>query len=243
MDGKTLFQKLTYFPYELRKEVKLLFDLLDPALHEDTIKYLNFMNYGGCSKLEKAISALKRENSYILFINCYDKESKFLYEICNIEFGEEQNQEGKYPAYGGKFKTSSAFNREGANVLLEKSADSFCSTHFTDEKLFLGKNAFSFQAKLEYVSQKFLLLFIQENPHDILSCMKNFNNLIDEDKYKNIKVKIPDLKKQKEILLIVDKNKHIIHTLKEKIKENEEQLQVFMSESISKLQTKNHVLT
>lgn len=243
MDSKTLFKKLVDFPFEQKKEITTLFSLLSPELHEETIKYMNFMNHKERAIMEKTISALKRENSYHLFIHAREEEYKFLHEICDMEYGEEQTSgEGEFPfyqSYASGFSTSSTFNREGANILIGKFQNSFYTISFMDKKLFLGKAAFSLKAKPEHVLQEFLVLYLRKNSYDLFNCTRNCSDAIDEEKYKSIQLKIPGLKKQEEILHLVKKNQKLINILEQKLQKNEEEIQKFVREYISKLQVDN----
>lgn len=236
MNSKTLFKKLIDYPYEQTKDLKTLFALLRPEYHAQTIEYLNFMNHEICGRIENTITALKRQNKYHMCIHAINAIETPIYEICNIEYGEEQQSgEGLYPACGSGLETSSTWNREGSNILIGNFRNSWCCINFTSQKVFLGSNAFSINAKPQKVLQEFLVLYLHEHIDCIFDCTRNCKDLIDMEKYNDIKVKIPDMEKQKEILQLVKKNNELVKVLSQQLSENGKEVQNFISETTTRL--------
>ena len=139
-------------------------------------------------------------------------EIKTLGEICEINNGtrivKNNNIEGEYPVYGSgraMFSTNT-FNREGFNILIGRFALSLECIRFINEKIFLNDSGLSVKPKdKNIILHKYIGYYLLENQNIIYNCARGTaQKNLDMDKFKSIKIPIPSIEKQKEIVKYLD---------------------------------------
>jgi len=133
-------------------------------------------------------------------------------EICSIDYGtrivKNNNIEGEYPVYGSgraMFSTNS-YNREGYNILIGRFALSLECVRFVNDKIFLNDSGLSVKPKdFKSLLHKYVGYYLHENQNIIYDCargtaQKNLNM----DNFRSIKIPIPSLKRQLEIVEYMD---------------------------------------
>lgn len=136
---------------------------------------------------------------------------KTLGEVCSIDYGTRivkgNNTEGEYPVYGSgraMFSTNT-FNREGYNILIGRFALSLECVRFIDEKIFLNDSGLSVKPKTDILLHKYLGYYLLHNQSIIYNCARGTaQKNLEMDIFKSIKIPIPSLDKQQEIVKYLD---------------------------------------
>jgi type I restriction-modification system DNA methylase subunit/restriction endonuclease S subunit len=165
------------------------------------------------------------QNDYSLFVNKYNiieeekiegLEYKKLGEICDIKFGTRIKREEveakeeskiKYPCYGGGGISfyMNEFNREGKNLVISRFGVSENCVRIIDSKFWLNDSGMTIHSKYDKCIQKYLNYMILLKQKDIYNlsvgaCQKNVNI----DDLKNLKIPIPPLPIQQQIVEALD---------------------------------------
>lgn len=161
---------------------------------------------------------------------------KTLGEVCSIDYGtrivKKDNQEGQYPVYGSgraMFSTDT-FNREGFNILIGRFALSSQCVRFVNEKIFLNDSGLTVKPKTYILLHKYIGYYLLLNQNVIYNCSRGTaQKNLEIDVFKSIKIPVPSLERQKEIIEYCESNDTLIKQLEKEIKNNKEQAKLFMN--------------
>ena len=136
---------------------------------------------------------------------------KTLGEVCSIDYGTRivkgNNTEGEYPVYGSgraMFSTNT-FNREGYNILIGRFALSLECVRFITEKIFLNDSGLSIKPKTDILLHKYIGYYLLHNQSIIYNCARGTaQKNLEMDIFKSIKIPIPSLERQQEIVKYLD---------------------------------------
>ena len=136
---------------------------------------------------------------------------KTLGEVCEIDYGtrivRKNNVDGEYPVYGSgraMFSTNT-FNREGYNILIGRFALSLECVRFINEKIFLNDSGLSVKPKTNILLHKYIGYYLLHNQNIIYNCARGpAQKNLEIDIFKSIKIPIPSLERQKEIVEYLD---------------------------------------
>jgi len=136
---------------------------------------------------------------------------KTLGEVCSIDYGtrivRKDNIEGEYPVYGSgraMFSTET-FNREGFNILIGRFALSLECVRFVNEKIFLNDSGLSIKPKTDILLHKYVGYYLLHNQSIIYNCARGTaQKNLEMDIFKSIKIPIPSLERQQEIVKYLD---------------------------------------
>jgi len=136
---------------------------------------------------------------------------KTLGEVCSIDYGtrivRKDNVEGEYPVYGSgraMFSTES-FNRDGFNILVGRFALSLECVRFVNEKIFLNDSGLSVKPKTDILLHKYIGYYLLHNQNVIYNCARGTaQKNLEMDIFKSIKIPIPSLERQQEIVKYLD---------------------------------------
>ena len=136
---------------------------------------------------------------------------KTLEEVCSIDYGTRivkgNNIEGEYPVYGSgraMFSTNT-FNREGYNILIGRFALSLECVRFINEKIFLNDSGLSIKPKTDILLHKYIGYYLLHNQSIIYNCARGTaQKNLEMDIFKSIKIPIPSLERQQEIVKYLD---------------------------------------
>lgn len=191
------------------------------------------------SEMEKIIEHLKNLNKInvkISISNCIDIEIKTLGEVCNIEYGtrivKKNASRGEYDVYGGGdiTFTTDIYNREGYNIIIGRFALSAECVRLINKKIFLNDSGLSVKPiNTTYLNHKYLGYYLHSNQKLIYNLARGAGQKnLDIEKFNNLKIPIPSLEKQNEIIEYCDRNQTIIDNLKKTIEDNKKLMkQVF----------------
>jgi type I restriction enzyme S subunit len=170
---------------------------------------------------------------------------KILGEVCSIDYGTRivkgNNTEGEYPVYGSgraMFSTNT-FNREGYNILIGRFALSLECVRFINKKIFLNDSGLSVKPKTDILLHKYIGYYLLHNQSIIYNCARGTaQKNLEIDIFKSIKIPIPSLDKQKEIVEYCEYNDTLIKQLEKEIENNKRLAQQFITGIV-----KSHVQT
>ena len=136
---------------------------------------------------------------------------KTLGEVCSIDYGtrivKSNNTDGDYPVYGSgraMFSTNT-FNREGYNILIGRFALSLECVRFINEKIFLNDSGLSVKPKTDILLHKYVGYYLLHNQSIIYNCARGTaQKNLEMDIFKSIKIPIPSLERQQEIVKYLD---------------------------------------
>jgi type I restriction enzyme, S subunit len=148
-------------------------------------------------------------------------EIKTLGEVCDIENGKrivkKEVESGDYPVYGsGEASfTTNIFNREGFNIIVGRFALSSNCVKLLNNKIFLNDSGFSIKFKNQLFLNKYLGYFLINNQKNIYNCSSGVaQKNINFDEFNLIKIPIPSIEKQEEIVKDLDILTENINTIK-----------------------------
>jgi type I restriction-modification system DNA methylase subunit len=136
---------------------------------------------------------------------------KTLGEVCSIDYGtrivRKNNVKGEYPVYGSgraMFSTET-FNRDGFNILVGRFALSLECVRFVNEKIFLNDSGLSVKPKTDILLHKYIGYYLLHNQNVIYNCARGpAQKNLEMDIFKSIKIPIPSLEHQQEIVKYLD---------------------------------------
>ena len=132
-------------------------------------------------------------------------------EVCSIDYGirivKGNNTEGEYSVYGSgraMFSTNT-FNREGYNILIGRFALSLECVRFINEKIFLNDSGLSIKPKTDILLHKYIGYYLLHNQCIVYNCARGTaQKNLEMDIFKSIKIPIPSLERQQEIVKYLD---------------------------------------
>ena len=168
---------------------------------------------------------------------------KTLEEICSIDYGTRivrgNNTEGEYPVFGSgrQMFSTETFNREGFNVLIGRFALSLECVRIVNQKLFLNDSGLSVKPKTDNVLHKYIAYYLFENQNIIYDCARGTaQKNLDMNKFKKLKIPIPTIEQQNEIIKQIDalndENKKLEEQIKENIKKSKQIISGMVVKSI-----------
>jgi type I restriction enzyme S subunit len=165
---------------------------------------------------------------------------KTLEEICSIDYGTRivkgNNTEGVYPVFGSgrQMFSTETFNREGFNVLIGRFALSLECVRFVNQKLFLNDSGLSVKPKTDNVLHKYIAYYLFENQNIIYDCARGTaQKNLDMNKFKNLKIPIPSIDQQKEIIKQIDYLNNENKKLEEQINKSKQIISGMIVKSIN----------
>ena len=162
-------------------------------------------------------------NSYSLNYSEYMKDEEEQYgddiiiktigEVCEIQNGKriikDQVEHGKYPVLGGGGFTSfytNEYSREGKTCKISREGMSLHNcVMILNEQYYLNSQAFTIESKNENLINNYLFYYLYNNKNEIFNCGRgSAQKAIDINMFKSIKIPIPSIEKQKEIIEYLD---------------------------------------
>jgi len=138
---------------------------------------------------------------------------KTLGEVCEIQNGKrivkEQVETGEYPVLGGGGFTSfytNEYTREGKTCKISREGMSLHNcVMILNEKYYLNSQAFTIKSKTYILKNEYLWYFLENNKAKVFECGRGTaQKAIDIEKFKLIKIPIPPVEDQNEIVEYLD---------------------------------------
>lgn len=210
---------------------------------QEIVKYLDFIYEKANKTSNEKIIELKQLNEFCLSNQKIFGENivKTIEEVCSIDYGTRivkgNNIEGEYPVYGSgraMFSTNT-FNREGYNILIGRFALSLECVRFINEKIFLNDSGLSIKPKTDILLHKYIGYYLLHNQNIIYNCARGTaQKNLEMNIFKSIKIPIPSLERQKEIVECCEYNNTLIKQLEKEIENNKKQAQQFITSIIKR---------
>jgi type I restriction-modification system DNA methylase subunit len=206
-------------------------------LQKEIVKYLDFIYEKANKTSYEKIAELKQLNEFCLNNQRIfgDNIVKTLGEVCDIDYGTRivkgNNVEGEYPVYGSgraMFSTNT-FNREGFNILIGRFALSSECVRLINEKIFLNDSGLTVKPKSSILLHKYIGYYLFHNQNGIYNCSRGTaQKNLEMDIFKSIKIPIPSLQRQQEIVAYCEINDTLIKQLENEIDNNKKEAQQFL---------------
>ena len=205
---------------------------------QEIVKYLDFIYEKANKTSNGKIAELKQLNEFCLNNQKIFGENvvKTLGEVCEINYGtrivKKNNESGDYPVYGSGRETftTNTFNREGFNVLIGRFALSKDCVRIENKELFLNDSGLTLEPKNENIHKKYMSYWALVNQSKIYECARGTaQKNLDMDKFKSIKIPIPSIERQKEIVEYCEFNDTLIKQFEKEIENNKKLAQQFIT--------------
>ena len=206
---------------------------------QEVVKYLDFI-YEKCIKTStEKILELKQLNEFCLNSQTMFGENsvKTLGEVCKVNQGTyikpNMKIEGEYPVYGGGNVSYyiNQFNREN-EIIVAKDGVSVDCVRYISGKFFLNHHGWTIQCK-EIIIKKYMFYILYNIQPQLLSIAKGTAQLgINQDNFYKLKIHIPSLERQKEIVEYCEFNDTLIQKLEKEIEQNKKQANLVISNAI-----------
>jgi type I restriction-modification system DNA methylase subunit/restriction endonuclease S subunit len=208
-----------------------------PERQQEIVKYLDFIYEKANKTSYEKIAELKQLNEFCLNNQKIFGENvvKTLGEVCSINYGtrivKSKNIEGEYPVYGSgraMFSTNT-YNREGYNILIGRFALSLECVRIINDKIFLNDSGLSVKPKIDNLLHKYIGYYLLHNKNIIYNCARGTaQQNLEIDIFKSIKIHIPSVERQKEIVEYCEYNDTLIKQLEGEIENNKKQAEQFI---------------
>ncbi len=242
----------------LNKKSLALLEIPIPSLEHqhEIVKYLDFI-YEKCNKTStEKILELKRLNEFCLNTQKVFGENivKTLGEVCDMSIKGNTNSKsitnsGEFPFYKASVSNPSGTNNtfcfdDDEYVLFIKSGGNSSNPLSLSHgigKVYLVKGKSSGNTEVVKISTKhvniklaYIYYYLQSEQLNIQKLAKYTTNLghIGMDNFKNFKIPIPSLERQKEIVDYCEFNDNLIQQLEKEIEQNKKQANLFISSAL-----------
>jgi len=215
-----------------------------PSLEKqkEIVLYLDFI-YNKCNKTSNdKIYELKKLNEFCLNNQKIfgDNKIQTLEEVCKVNQGtyikSNMKIEGEYPVYGGgniSFYINQ-WNRENEIIVAKDGVSENCVRYETN-KFFLNHHGWTINCK-ENILKKYMYYYLYSIQSQLLNIAKGTAQLgINQDNFYKLKIPIPSLEKQKDIIEYCESNNNLIKQLEKEIEQNKLQANLFLSNIIKKV--------
>jgi len=220
-------------------QIKIPIPSLDKQ--EEIVKYLDFIYEKANKTSITKIAELKQLNKL-----CMNNQKIFgdntvntIGEVCEIQNGKRivkgQVETGEYPVLGGGGFTSfytNEYSREGKTCKISREGMSLHNcVMLLNERYYLNSQAFTIKTKNEtIVINEYLWYYLDNNNEQVFNCGRGpAQKAIDIDEFKSIKIPVPSIERQKEIVEYCEYNDILIKQLNKEIENNKKQAQQFIT--------------
>jgi type I restriction-modification system DNA methylase subunit len=185
-------------------------------------------------ELSKQIEFFKnRQSRYLYLVKQSENTLKTLGEVCEINQGNSLTKsemiDGMYDVIGGGkiIGKHNKKNRDGNDFTLTRVGD--ININYIDRPYYLTDNGFSLKSKQEYIMTKYLYYLLSDNKNNLTNLYQGTaQKVISKTNLKSIKIPIPSLERQKEIVDYCEFNNNLINQLEKEIENNKKQAHLFI---------------
>ena len=151
-----------------------------------------------------------------------------------------QVETGEYPVLGGGGFTSfytNEYSREGKTCKISREGMSLYNcVMILNEKYYLNSQAFTIETKNKSLINNYLFYYLDNNKNEIFKCGRGTaQKAIDINMFKLIKIIIPSIEQQQEIIKYCESNDILIKQLENNIIQNKKQAQLFISNIVKSI--------
>jgi restriction endonuclease S subunit len=217
---------------------------------KEIVSYLDFI-YEKCNKTSNdKIEELKKLNEFYLNNQRVfgENEMKTLGEVCKVNQGTyiktDMKIKGEYPVYGGgniSFYINQ-WNRENEIIVAKDGVSENC-VRYEKDKFFLNHHGWTINCK-EIIIKKYMYYYLHTIQSQLLNIAKGTAQLgINQDNFYKLKIPVPSLEKQKEIIEYCESNNNLIKQLENEIEQNKIQANLFLSSIVKKVKIEQDELS
>ena len=226
---------LQHISKEYVSNIKIPIPSLDKQ--QEIVKYLDFIYEKANKTSSSKIAELKQLNKFCLYNQKIFGENnvKILGEVCEVNQGDsltkiEMVSSGIYDVIGGGkiIGKHNQTNRIGNDFTLTRVGD--ININYIDRPYYLTDNGFSLAAIVDDIMTKYIY-YLLSNSKDYLTNLYQgtAQKVISKTNLKSIKLPIPSLDKQQEIIKYCDYNDALIKQLEHEIENNKRMAQQFIT--------------
>ena len=203
---------------------------------QEIVKYLDFIYETANKTSNEKIAELKQLNEFCLSNQKIFGENvvKTLGEVCKVNQGTyikpDMKIQGEYPVYGGGNPSYyiNQYNRED-DIIVAKDGVSVDCVRYEKHKFFLNHHGWTLICK-EQIIKKYMFYYLQLIQSELLSIAKGTAQLgINQENFYKLKIPIPSLERQQEIVEYCEYNDTLIKQLEKEIENNKKQAQQFIT--------------
>ena len=203
---------------------------------QEIVKYLDFIYEKANKTSNEKIAELKQLNKFCLSNQKIFGENvvKTLGEVCEVNQGNSLTKtemiDGIYDVIGGGkiIGKHNQKNRDGNDFTLTRVGD--ININYIDKPYYLTDNGFSLKSKQEDIMTKYIYYLLSHNKDYLTNLYQGTaQKVISKTNLKSIKIPIPSLELQKEIVEYCEYNDTLIKQLETEIENNKKQAQQFIT--------------
>ena len=216
---------------------------------QEIVKYLDFIYEKTNKTSNEKIAELKQLNEFCLNNQKIFGENvvKELGEICEVNQGNLLTKTkmigGMYDVIGGGkiIGKHNQKNRDGNDFTLTRVGD--VNINYIDKPYYLTDNGFSLKSKQEDIMTKYIYYLLSHNKDYLTNLYQGTaQKVISKTNLKSIKIPIPSLDRQKEIVEYCEYNDTLVKQLEKEIENNKKQAQQFITSIVKTIVVKDNEL-
>lgn len=216
---------------------------------QEIVKYLDFIYEKANKTSNEKIAELKQLNEFCLNNQKIFGENvvKTLGEVCKVNQGtyikSDMKIQGDYPVYGGGNISYyiNQYNREDEIIVAKDGVSADC-VRYEKNKFFLNHHGWTIICK-DGISKKYMFYHLQSVQSELLSIAKGTAQLgINQENFYKLKIPIPSLERQKQIVEYCEYNDTLIKQLEKEIENNKKQAQQFITSIVKTIVVKDNEL-
>lgn len=209
---------------------------------EEIVKYLDFIYEKANKTSLTKIQELKQLNEFCLNTQKMFGENvvKTLGEVCEVNQGNTLTKNeminGIYDVVGGGkiIGKHNKTNRCGNEFTLTRVGD--ININYINKPYYLTDNGFSIKSKIDNTITKYIYYLLLHNKDYLINLYQGTaQKVISKTNLKSIKIPIPSLERQKEIVDYCEYNDTLIQQLEKEIEHNKKQAQLFMTSIVKEI--------
>ena len=203
---------------------------------QEIVKYLDFIYEKANKTSYDKIAELKQLKNFCMNNQKIFGENviKTLGKVCKVNQGTyikpDMKIQGEYPVYGGGNISYyiNQYNRED-DIIVAKDGVSADCVRYEKNKFFLNHHGWTLICK-EQIIKKYMFYYLQLIQPELLSIANGTAQLgINQDNFYKLKISVPSLERQKEIVEYCEYNDILIKQLEKEIEHNKKQAQQFIT--------------
>jgi type I restriction enzyme S subunit len=209
---------------------------------EEIVKYLDFIYEKANKTSQDKIKELKTLNEFCLNTQKMfgDNVVKTLGEVCEVNQGNTLTKNeminGIYDVVGGGkiIGKHNKTNRCGNEFTLTRVGD--ININYINKPYYLTDNGFSIKSKIDNTITKYIYYLLLYNKDYLINLYQGTaQKVISKTNLKLIKIPIPSIERQKEIVDYCEYNDTLIQQLEKEIEHNKKQAQLFMTSIVKEI--------
>ena len=216
------------------KSIKIPIPSLDKQ--QEIVKYLDFIYEKANKTSNEKIAELKQLNEFCLNNQKLytGNEIKILGEVCEVNQGNSLTKtdmiNGIYDVIGGGkiIGKHDQKNRDGGEFTLTRVGD--ININYIDKPYYLTDNGFSLKSNKVDIMTKYIYYILSQNKDYLTNLYQGTaQKVISKTNLKSIKIPIPSLERQQDIVEYCEYNDTLIKQLEKEIENNKKQAQQFIT--------------